>query len=54
MQVVNVYDNHLQENHPWSEVDSKIRRTVLVDTNCDSLIKGKVVLLEDFNAHSLY
>lgn len=53
MGVLNVYDNHLQTDQAWTAVGSNTRRRALVDMDWDNIIRGRVVVMGDFNAHSL-
>lgn len=50
---MNVYDNYLRTDQAWSEGGSNKRKRGLRDTDWDSIIEGRVVLLRDFNTHSL-
>lgn len=49
---VNRYNNHLQEDHVWTRVGSNTRRIAMADTDWDSIIEDRVIILGDFMAHS--
>lgn len=47
-----MYDNHLQADQEWNGTRSNTRRRTLADADRGSIIKGRVVLLSDFNVNS--
>lgn len=50
--ILSLYDNHFQADQLCSKGESNIRRRALEDKDNDSIIKGRVILLRDFNSHS--
>lgn len=50
--IVNGYDNYQRTDQMLGKVESNMRRRTLVDTDWDSIIEGRVVLLGDLNVYS--
>lgn len=48
---MNIYDNYLQADQTQDKVRRNTRERELVDTDCESIIEGRMILLGDFNAH---
>ena len=49
--IVNVYDNKLGEGYPWQRLTTRVRR-VIEDMSWTSIIRGRVLIVGDVNAHS--
>lgn len=50
--IINVYNNHLREDQVWVQRGDTVRRQALADVNWDRLMRGRVILLGDFNVPS--
>lgn len=50
--LINVYDNNLDANQVWCEVKSSTRCKALANVECDRILKGRAVLMGDFNVYS--
>lgn len=53
IKIVNVYDNHFQVHLVWIEVGRNTRRRALTDTDWNSIIEYREILLGDLNANRL-
>lgn len=51
MRIMNVYDNHLVADQVLTGMGSNKRRRSLADSDWDSIIESKVVLLRKSNSH---
>ncbi len=49
--VVNLYDNKLGEGYPWQGTSTQVRRAI-EDIGWRSIIKGRILIVGDINAHS--